>query len=136
MRILGLDVGDKRIGVAISDEKEVISTPLKVIKNDENSGEEIKKIIDKYNVKKIIVGIPYTLKGETGMQAKKAFDFADNVIKTLKVDVDYIDERYTTKIPSAYFKKNMGAKEIDKFSAGIILADYLERKRENVSDEN
>jgi len=146
MRIMGLDVGDKRIGVAISDEKGIISTPLKVIKNDENSGEEIKKIVDKYDIKKIIIGIPYTLKGETGMQARKVFDFTDNVIKSLGVDVDYIDERYTTKIPSGYLRKNAGtkkmgskktdAKEIDKFSAGIILADYLEKKRKRVSNES
>lgn len=135
MRILGLDVGDKRIGVAISDEDEIISVPLRVIKNDENSGEEIKKIIDKYNIEKIIVGVPYTLKGETGTQAKKVFDFTDNVIKSLVVEVDYIDERYTTKIPSEYLKKYSRVKEIDKFSASVILGDYLERKRKRTGDD-
>lgn len=135
MRILGLDVGDKRIGVAISDEDEIISVPLRVIKNDENSGEEIKKIIDKYNIEKIIVGVPYTLKGETGTQAKKVFDFTDNVIKSLVVEVDYFDERYTTKIPSEYLKKYSRVKEIDKFSASVILGDYLERKRKRTGDD-
>ena len=129
MRILGLDVGDKRIGIAISDENEIISAPLKVIKNDENSAEEIKKIADKYNIKKIIVGIPYTLKGEVGAQAKKVIDFTDAVVKNPGIEIDYIDERYTTKIPSRYLNKYSRIKEIDKFSASIILGDYLELKR-------
>jgi len=130
MRILGLDVGDKRIGVAVSDEMEIISTPIRVIKNDKKAGEELKKIIDKYNIKKIIIGIPYTLRGEIGAQAQKVIVFIDNVIKNLGIEVDYIDERYTTKIPLRCFSKNSkNNKEIDKLSAGIILGDYLNKKK-------
>ncbi len=136
MIILGLDVGDKRIGMAISDENEIMSTPLKVITNDKNSGEEIKKNINKYNIKKIIIGIPYTLKGEVGAQAKKVIDFTNSVVKNLGVEIDYIDERYTTKIPSRYLNKYSRSKELDKFSASIILGDYLERKRKKTEDVN
>ena len=130
MRILGLDIGDKRIGIAVSDELEIISTPLEVIENDEKVDEKIREIINKYNIKKIVVGIPYTLKGSVGDQARKTISFVDNTVKNMNVEVDYIDERYTTKIPSKLFGKNSKNKMIDKFSASIILDDYLNRKKE------
>ena len=131
MRILGLDVGDKKIGVAVSDELEIISTPLEVIKNDEKVNEKIKEIIDKYNIKKIVVGIPYTLKGTVGDQAKKTIDFVENIIRNMNVRIDYVDERYTTKIPSKLLGKYSKNKIIDKISASIILGDYLNRKKGN-----
>ena len=103
MRILGLDIGDKRIGVAISDELEIISTPLEVIENDDKVAENIREIINKYKIKKVVVGIPYTLKGSAGYQAGKTIEFVDSTIKNMNVEVDYIDERYTTKIPMKLF---------------------------------
>ncbi|HEY4695795.1 MAG TPA: Holliday junction resolvase RuvX [Candidatus Hydromicrobium sp.] len=132
MRILGLDIGDKRIGVAVSDELEIISTPLEVIRNDEKVDEKIREIINKYNIKKIVVGMPFTLKGLVGAQAKKTVDFVENTVKNMNVEVDYIDERYTTKIPSKLFGKYSKNKMIDKFSASIILGDYLNRRKRKI----
>jgi putative holliday junction resolvase len=136
MRILGLDIGDKRIGVAVSDEMEILSMPLEVIENDEKIEEELKEVINKYNIKKIVVGIPYTLKGEVGSQAKKVIDFIENVLVKMGIEIDYIDERYTTKIPLRNlnkYKKNNKNKQIDKYSACIILEDYLNRNKEDKS---
>ena len=130
MRILGLDIGDKRIGVAVSDELEIISTPLEVIKNDDKVAEKIREIINKYKIKKVVVGIPYTLKGSVGFQAGKTFEFVDRILKNMNVEIDYVDERYTTKIPSMLFEKYSKKKLIDRFSASIILEDYLKRKKE------
>ena len=132
MRILGLDIGDKRIGVAVSDELEIISTPLEVIRNDEKVDEKIREIINKYNIKKIVVGMPFTLKGLVGAQAKKTVNFVENTVKNMNVEVDYIDERYTTKIPSKLFGKYSKNKMIDKFSASIILGDYLNRRKRKI----
>jgi putative Holliday junction resolvase len=130
MRILGLDIGDKRIGVAVSDELEIISSPLEVIENDDKVAEKIKEIINKYKIKKVVVGIPYTLKGSAGYQAGKTIEFVDRILKNMNVEVDYADERYTTKIPMRLFKKYSKKKLIDRFSASIILEDYLKRKKE------
>lgn len=132
MRIMGLDIGDKRIGVAISDKSGIVSVPLKIVINNKNSGEEIKKIIDRYNVEKIVVGMPYTLKGEIGIQAKKVIDFINDKVRSLGPEVDYFDERYTTKIPSGHSKKHSG---IDKISASIILGDYLEKKSQRSGND-
>jgi len=129
MRILGLDIGDKRIGVAISDELEIISTPLEVISNDKKVKEKLQKLINEYKIKKIVVGIPYTLKGEVGIQAKKVINFVEDIVMSAGIEVDCIDERYTTKIPLKLLKKNSKSKIIDKFSARIILKDYLDSRK-------
>ncbi len=130
MRILGLDVGDKNIGVAVSDKDEKISAPLEVIKNDGAVAKKLKKVIDEYKIGKIVVGVPYTLRGEVGSQAEKVFDFVEGVVKKLGVEVDYFDERYTTKVlivNSGKKSKSGRIKEIDKFSAGLILDGYLKK---------
>lgn len=129
MKILGLDIGDKRIGMAVSDELEIISTPLGVIENDEKVGEKIREIINRHNIKKVVVGMPYTLKGSVGDQARKTISFVDSKIKNMNVEIDYVDERYTTKIPLKFLVKYSKNKMLDKFSAGIILEDYLRRKK-------
>ncbi|MBA7499746.1 putative pre-16S rRNA nuclease [subsurface metagenome] len=129
MRILGLDIGDKRIGVAISDELEIISTPLEVISNDKKVKEKLQKLINEYKIKKIVVGIPYTLKGEVGIQAKKVINFVEDIVMSAGIEVDCIDERYTTKISLKLLEKNSKSKIIDKFSASIILKDYLDSRK-------
>lgn len=134
MRILGLDIGDKRIGVAISDKLGIISTPLEVISNDEKVNDKLKEIVEKNNIKKIVVGMPYTLRGEVGIQAKKVIDFVNSVVENLNVEIDYIDERYTTKIPLKLSGKYSKKGEIDKFSASIILSDYLNRRKNKVEN--
>jgi putative Holliday junction resolvase len=128
MKILGLDVGDKKIGVAISDKLETISIPLTVIKNNENTRDNLNKLIKENDIKIIVVGIPYTLKGTIGFQAKKVISFIDDILKNFGLEIVYIDERFTSKIS----KKVLGAKNrdglVDKISASLILDDYLNRK--------
>jgi len=128
MKILGLDIGDKNIGVAISDKLETISIPLTVIKNNENTQDNLNKLIKENDIKIIVVGIPYTLKGAIGFQAKKVISFIDDVLKNFGLEIVYIDERFTSKIS----KKVLGAKNIDglvdKISASLILDGYLNRK--------
>jgi putative holliday junction resolvase len=98
MRILGLDVGDVRIGVAITDKSGTIASPLTVIKNDDQARENLNRIIKENSIEKIIVGLPYNLKGEVAFQAKKVIDFIENNIKSYGVEVELIDERFTSKI--------------------------------------
>jgi putative Holliday junction resolvase len=134
MRIMGLDIGDKRIGVAVSDELEITSFPLEVYENDNKINGKIKDLISKYNIKNIVVGLPYTLRGETGTQAKKVIDFVNDLLKDIDIMVDYIDERYTTKIPLKLLGKAEKRKNIDKFSAAIILSDYLQRRKKEIEN--
>jgi putative Holliday junction resolvase len=138
MRIMGLDIGEKRIGVAVSDELKITSIPLEVYENDKNIISKIKDLITKYHIENIAVGLPYTLKGEIGNQAKKVISFVNELKKDIEIDVDYMDERYTTKIPLKLLgKSNKGrkaGKKVDKFSAAIILSDYLQRRKKEIGN--
>ena len=126
MKILGLDIGEKRIGIAISDKDEKISAPYGIIDNDSNFKTNIEKIINEYHIKKIVIGMPYTLKGDIGAQARKVIQFVKENINFENVDIDYFDERFTSSIPEYEIKKSkMKKKDIDKLSAAIILQDYL-----------
>lgn len=136
MRILGLDVGDVRIGVAITDKSGTIASPLTVIKNDDQSRENLNKIIKENSIEKIIVGLPYNLKGEVAFQAKKVIDFIENNIKSHSVEVELIDERFTSKISLKILDKKIKQKQgqkqgmkgaIDKVSAAVLLNDYLDK---------
>ena len=134
MRIMGLDIGDKRIGVAVSDELEITSFPLEVYENDNKVSGKIKDLVSKYNIKNIVIGLPYTLRGELGPQAKNVIDFVNNLFRDMNVRVDYIDERYTTKMPLKFLGKSVKRREIDKFSAAIILSDYLKRRKKEIEN--
>ncbi|MBE3095410.1 MAG: Holliday junction resolvase RuvX [Actinobacteria bacterium] len=134
MRLLGLDIGDKRIGVAVTDKLETIASPLTFIANDDKLKENLSKIIKDYDVGKVIVGVPYNLKGEHGFQAEKIKSLVDEVLKEICSEIEYIDERFTSKISSGILKAEgkrvkKSAGNIDKISAAVILNDYLTIKK-------
>ncbi|MCD8024470.1 MAG: Holliday junction resolvase RuvX [Candidatus Gastranaerophilales bacterium] len=129
-RILGLDIGDKRIGVAVSDPFGLFTTGLGVVirNNDNRAIEEIKNYCKTYNVKKIVAGIPYNMDGTIGVQAKKTMEFMSNFMQ--EYEVIYKDERLTSfeaeeilKIEKKKYTKNKGLVDIQ--SACIILQSYL-----------
>ena len=105
MRCLGLDVGDRRTGVAVSDPGGILATPLTVLDStDENALiNEIMKIVEQYNADCIVVGLPRTLNGELGKQASKVTAFADklswqaNQNSINELDIRMWDERLSTK---------------------------------------
>ncbi|MCL4377482.1 MAG: Holliday junction resolvase RuvX [Actinobacteria bacterium] len=132
---MGLDIGDKRIGVAVTDKLGIIATPLTVIKNDDMAKEHLLNIIKEKKIKKIIIGLPYNLKGETGFQAKKVVEFVENNLKSTDIQVEMIDERFTSKISYQVRSKASGDSynkkdgTIDKMSAAILLNDYIEKNK-------
>ena len=109
MRILGLDVGDKRTGVAVSDPMGILATPLTVLDAREEDGvlAEIIKLVKQYEVNKIVVGLPRRLDGDIGRQAEKVTVFSEklrNVITSevkqsnfAEIDIQLWDERLSTK---------------------------------------
>ena len=130
---MSLDVGTKRIGIALSDYLQVIATPHSFINREpENKAiEEITKIAKENRVEKIIVGIPINMDGTTGFQAQNCIDFAQ---KILGFDIIFEDERLTSEEAEERlrsrkidFRKNKGL--VDTESAVIILEQYLSRKR-------
>jgi len=133
MRILGLDVGDVRIGVAVSDPLEVIAQPLASVKRISVSKdvESIKRLAEENETGKIVVGIPKTLDDEVGIQAQKVLDFVESLGKALEIPIVLWDERFTTAeaeraLIEADMSRRKRKKVIDKVAAVLILQGYLD----------
>ena len=138
MAILGLDVGDKNTGVALSDESGIIAFPLDTLTSSNDNILEIRNLIDEYNVRKIVVGMPYTLSGNIGAQANRVEEFIEKLSASIELPVIKIDERFTTqeakRITSEYKikrnkKKGIGKWTDDALAASIILQSYLDYSR-------
>lgn len=138
MRSLGLDIGDRRIGVALSDPAGILATPFTVIeRQDERQDiETIVDIINQHQVKQIIVGLPRSMDGTIGEQAEKVRAFTDRLSSQTDVPVEFRDERLTTvsarRLMQAASVKRTSRKKMrdDAIAAAIILQGYLEESRE------
>jgi putative holliday junction resolvase len=138
MRSLGLDVGDKRIGVALSDPLGILASPLLVIERGENNAElaAIADLVKRHAVNRIIVGLPQSMDGSIGLQAEKVKAFAGKLKEVAPVPVEFRDERLTTVVAKrmmeeAGVKKPARNKRIeyDAAAAAIILQSYLNEAR-------
>ena len=128
MKIMGMDIGDKRIGIALTDREKKMSIPHKILNNDDEFCGRLSKILDEESVEKIIIGMPYTLKGEIGSQGEKVLEFVRKNILNMGIEIAYQDERFTSRLPlDPGIKKKNGLAQKDKFSADLILQGYLER---------
>lgn len=128
-----MDVGDKRIGVAVSDEMGITAQGLKTL-NRENVAEDVAdigEIIKDYAVKRVVVGLPRNMNGTYGEQAEKVKEFAAELKKATAVEVVYQDERLTTVAAErTLLQGNVSRKKrkgvIDKIAAVMILQGYLD----------
>lgn len=132
-RILGVDYGDKRVGIAISDPLQIIATPLDYIPNNNELMEKFREILSSFQIIKIVVGIPLNLKGESGFKSKQVKEFINKLKSITGVQIIEWDERFTTKI-AQQTKLDMGLKKkqrqdktkIDSMAAAILLQNYLD----------
>lgn len=135
MRMMGLDVGDKRIGVAISDPLGILSTAFTTIerKNNESEFDRILSIIKDHQIGRIIVGLPRLLDGGLGTQAEKTQDFVDKLARLTEVPIEMFDERLSTDLAGDLLREaGRNYKEIrrkkDEAAAALILQWYLDEK--------
>jgi putative Holliday junction resolvase len=135
---MGLDVGDKKIGVALSDPSQVLATPLKTIirVNDDGAIQEIIDLARKHDVSKIIVGLPYSLSGAIGKQAEKVLLFSKQIAQATDVEIIMQDERLTSvsanqKLREAGKKGSKLKNEMDAAAATVILQAYLDEVKLN-----
>lgn len=128
MKIMGMDIGDKRIGIAITDRERMFPVPHSVLNNDRYFDQNLEKILENNDIEKIVVGMPYTLRGEIGKQGEKVIDFVNRNIMNKGIEIIYQDERFTSKVPlKNSVDKKVIKEQIDKFSATLILQNYLDR---------
>ncbi|WP_242315509.1 Holliday junction resolvase RuvX [Bacillus cereus group sp. BfR-BA-01355] len=137
MRILGLDVGTKTVGVAMSDEMGWTAQGLETIKINEERGhfgfDRISELVKQYNVDKIIVGLPKNMNGTIGPRGEACQQFAENLRELLQLDVVMWDERLSTMaaerlLISADVSRKKRKQVIDKMAAVVILQGFLDSK--------
>src|ERR1700690_347788 len=138
-RILAVDYGRKRIGLALSDELGLTAQPLLTLKRANRRGDlrKLREICAEHHVTRILVGHPLHITGEAGEMAGEAAQFAARIAKELRIDTELIDERLTsweakqtmaeTKSPKR--RKN---EAIDAVAAAVLLRDYLEHQSEKM----
>lgn len=131
MRILGLDYGEKRIGVAVSDPLLLTAQPVGAVE----SIDELKKLMEKYeDIQEMVVGLPKTMRGEIGIQAEKVLKFVEELKGAFQLPVVTWDERLTTSaaekdLISAGLSRKKRKKVMDQSAASLILRGYLDSKR-------
>ena len=130
-RALGIDYGDSRIGLSLSDPMRIIAKPYKTIKNSSETISEIREITKENDVGHLVVGYPINMKGEKTIQTKKVDEFIDTLEKSFDFKVTKIDERLssTSAIQSLVkqgIKTGHNKSKIDDTSAAIILQEFLD----------
>jgi putative holliday junction resolvase len=132
-RLIGLDLGSKRIGVSICDERQSIATPFKTI-NKTNTNElidQLRELITEYNIKGIIIGNPINMDGSLGRSAQSVNDVSNNIDKSIDVDICLWDERLSTVGAfniSSQLDINVSKREknIDQNAAAFILQGAID----------
>jgi len=136
MRILGLDIGSKRIGIAISDAEGRIAFPSGKIERQgrERDMEALRTLIVERDVERVVVGLPKHMDGREGVEARAAREFAADLARVAELPVDTLDERWTTVEAERVLRESgrRGKKKrdvIDSVAASIILGTYLDKLR-------
>ena len=140
-RILGIDFGDKNIGLAVSDRLQITAQPLTLYRTQGKQKDLIyfKKLSAEYEIEKIVIGLPLRMNGTLGTRTEKTKAFASWLEKTLNLPIVFWDERLTTKQAFKILneqnirpqrKKNLK----DQISATLILSSYLESLRVEADD--
>lgn len=136
MKKLGLDLGNRTLGIAVSDELNFLARGVETYRFTEKDFPSALKhtldSIDKFNVDEVVLGLPKNMDGSIGEQGNISIDFKDSIEKNSNVKVILWDERLTSKMASNMMinqnlKRKKRKKDIDKMAAVIILQGYLDR---------
>lgn len=135
MRILGLDLGSKTLGMAISDYLGIIANPIGTFHFTENDLEaalrETARVVKEYDVKEIVLGLPKHMNGDIGVQANYCLEFKKMIEDQLSLKVNLVDERLTSIMAervmiTADMSRKKRKQNVDKLAATIILQSYLD----------
>lgn len=134
MKMMALDIGDKRIGIATCDKLEIASSPHSVISADETAIQKIIKIIETEAIEAIVIGIPISLKGHSNPSCERVHSFINMLKKYINLPIFTYDERFTTNIAEEALiaeglKREKRRSIKDAISAAIILRDYIDAKK-------
>lgn len=142
-RLLGLDYGTKRVGIAISTAEQNISSPLDnyTRQSVEQDQKHLQKIITEYQCKGLVVGLPVHMSGDEGQKAKEARRFGDWISEFAGIPVRYWDERYSSATAEEFLmnmniSRNKRKAYLDKLAAQIILQSFLDSPNRDQKPES
>lgn len=140
MRYLGLDLGTKTLGVALSDNTGLIATPTKTIRFDEENYEklieEVEKIVKEFNIKNIVLGLPKNMNNSLGFASERSLNFKKLLEENLDLNVYMQDERLSSVeanniMLGADLSRKKRKENVDAIAASIILQSYLDSRKED-----
>lgn len=141
-RVLAVDYGEKRIGLAISDEMEITASPLMTLvkRSEEEASCQIAQLVSQFQVSKIVIGLPRRTDGKEGEMERKVKAFAEKLRGKVKVPIVLFDERFTTRIAEqilleADLSRQKRKRVRDRLAAVILLRSYLDRERQTEPSE-
>lgn len=125
MKVMALDYGSARTGVAVSDPTGTLARPVGVVEKagSENGLAELARLVREENVERVVVGLPLTLRGAHGEQATETERFVEALRGVIDVPVELFDERFTTDLA----QQTAGAASVDALAAAHLLSGWLER---------
>ena len=133
MRLMALDVGKRRIGVAITDPLQITARPHSTIPRNKDSAAHIASVVTELQIVRIIVGLPLHLSGKEGEQAQDVRRFASKLEEHVTVPIEFKDERLTTVEAEYRLSDRRGdwrkrKKNIDAVAASVLLEEYLRER--------
>jgi putative Holliday junction resolvase len=133
-RILGLDIGSKRIGIAISDELGMLASPIGMVERGTNDRAAFRALIAEWKPSRLVAGLPTGMSGREGPQAAETRAYADALADDLDLPLDYWDERLSTTVAErslieAGVRRDRRKERIDAMAAAVMLQGYLDRQR-------
>jgi putative Holliday junction resolvase len=137
MRVLGIDLGSRRIGVAVSDASQTIATPLTVIQRSRSVAEDHRRIaalVAEEEAERVVVGLPISLDGSLGPAAQRAVAETQALASVVSVPVETYDERFTTvtaeqALMEARLRAEARRRLVDKVAAAVMLQSWLDARR-------
>ncbi len=133
-RLLGLDIGGRRIGVAISDEMGMIASPVAMIERGSDVAAELRALAARYGATRLIAGLPVGMSGREGPQAEEVRTYTDALAADVGLPLEYWDERLSTSIAEKHLiasgtRRTKRKQQVDAVAAAVILQGYLDHKR-------
>ena len=141
-RVVGVDLGSRRIGVAISDSDQSVATPVTTIGRSGDLRADhraLSEIVEEYGAVGVVIGVPVSLSGSSGPAAVAVSEEVEALRDTLPVEVDTVDERFTTRVAAAGLRaagRNTRRQRdvVDSAAAAELLQTWLSRRRASVAD--
>jgi len=141
MRVLGVDVGERRLGVALSDPAGVVAHPLVTLRRQSwrRDLKILRELVERHKVERVVVGLPLRMDGTVGTSAKSALQFAERLRRALEVSVELWDERFTTLQAERALRESGTPPSrrrdlLNRVAAALILQSYLDHLR--AKDQN